>query len=63
MLRMTDTAVSEAASEAARALIRQRWGAQRPIKLARELASRVDELPAVERARLRAALDENVKGN
>jgi len=51
---MTDTATSEAA----RQLVAKRWGPQRPIKLARELALRVDELPASERARLRAALDE-----
>src|SRR5215207_7219277 len=52
LLRMTDTA----ASEAARALVAQRWGGQRPARLARELLPRLDELPADERSRLLAAL-------
>jgi hypothetical protein len=55
---MSDTTTSGAA----RQLVAKRWGAQRPVRLARELAARVDELPAAERARLRAALDEP-KGN
>jgi hypothetical protein len=45
------------ASTAARELVRARWGAQRPVKLARELAARVSELPATERERLRQALE------
>jgi hypothetical protein len=59
MLRMSDTTTSEAA----RQLVAKRWGPQRPVKLARELVSRIEELPASERARLRAALDEKPKGN
>jgi hypothetical protein len=60
MLRMSEATTSEAG----RQLAALRWGPQRPVKLARELASRIDELPAIERARLRAALDENTtKGN
>jgi hypothetical protein len=39
-----------------RGLAQQRWGASRPVKLARELELRVSELPALERARLLAAL-------
>jgi hypothetical protein len=34
-----------------------RWGPQRPTRLARELAERVDELPPAERDRLRMALE------
>jgi len=49
---MTDTA----ASEAARLLVAQRWRGQRPVRLARELMPRVDELPAAERSRLLDAL-------
>ena len=44
------------ASEAARQLVAQRWGSQRPTRLARELAERVGELPAEERSRLLDAL-------
>jgi hypothetical protein len=54
MLRMSDTTTSEAA----RQLVAKRWGAQRPIRLAQELVSRIDELPAAERIRLRQALGE-----
>jgi hypothetical protein len=54
LFRMSDAAT---ASEAARALASQRWGPQRPTKLDRELARRVDELPADERARLLMALE------
>jgi hypothetical protein len=57
MLRMSDTTTSEAA----RQLVAKRWGPQRPVRLARELVSRIDELPAAERIRLRQAL-ENAKG-
>jgi hypothetical protein len=42
----------------ARQLVSRRCGAQKPVRLARELTLRVDELPPTERARLRAALDE-----
>jgi hypothetical protein len=41
---------------AARRMAQQRWGASRPVKLARELEQRANELPALERARLLAAL-------
>jgi hypothetical protein len=54
MLRMSDTEMSEAA----RQLVTRRWGPQRPIRLARELALRIDELPPAERDRLHAALDD-----
>jgi hypothetical protein len=49
---MTDTTPSEAA----RLLVAQRWGGQRPVRLACELAERVGELPAAERNRLLDAL-------
>jgi hypothetical protein len=52
LLRMTDAA----ASEAARLLVAQRWRGQRPVRLARELAERVGELPAEDRRRLLDAL-------
>ena len=48
VVRMSDSAVSVAA----RQLSGSRWGAQRPVRLARELAERVDELPDPERVRL-----------
>jgi hypothetical protein len=48
--------MTEAASTAARRLSAQRWGSQRPVRLAHELATRVDELPDAERARLLEAL-------
>jgi hypothetical protein len=48
---MTDT------SEVARQKALKRWGNQRPIKLARELRPRADELPADVRQQLREALD------
>jgi hypothetical protein len=47
-----------AASEAARALSAARWGNQKPVRLARELAGRAGQLPEAEREALRAALDE-----
>lgn len=50
---MADTA----ASEAARQLISQRWGNQRPTKLARELARRAAEVGEPERSELLAALN------
>jgi hypothetical protein len=43
-------------SEAARALIAQRWGAQRPARMARELAKRAAEVPEPERSELLDAL-------
>jgi hypothetical protein len=51
---MADT---QQVSVAARELAMVRWGAQRPVKLAKELAQRAGELPEVERVQLRAALD------
>ena len=48
--------MSVTASEAARALVAQRWGSQRPTRLARELLPRLGELPADERSRLLDAL-------
>ena len=50
----------KAASIAARQLSVQRWQAQRPIRLARELTLRAHELPAAERARLLEALTKDV---
>jgi hypothetical protein len=49
---MDDTQVSVAA----RQMAAQRWGSQRPVRLARELELRAAELPAVERVRLQHAL-------
>jgi hypothetical protein len=49
---MDDTQVSVAA----RLMVAQRWGAQKPVRLARELTARLDELPPAERARLLEAL-------
>ena len=46
-------------SRAARELAARRWGAQRPVKLARELVLRAAELPEVERRQLLDALTEN----
>jgi hypothetical protein len=43
-----------------RSLAAQRWGASKPVRLARELALRAAELPEVERRQLLAALTENV---
>ena len=61
MLCMRDAATTEAPTAAEmRRRAAARWGPQRPVKLARELVGRIDELPAAERARLRAALDENI---
>jgi hypothetical protein len=47
---------SAAASAAARALVARRWGSQRPIRLAQELAERAAELPEPERRQLLEAL-------
>jgi hypothetical protein len=57
----TQTA-NAAASAAARALVARRWGASKPVRLARELAERVDELPEIERRQLIAALTERSRG-
>jgi hypothetical protein len=46
-------------SAAARELAALRWGAARPIKLARELRARAAELPEPERQRLIDALTES----
>jgi hypothetical protein len=50
---MSDTQVSSAA----RQMAAQRWGASKPVRMARELANRVNELPEVERRALRDALN------
>jgi hypothetical protein len=55
---MSDTQVSVAA----RLMVARRWGSQRPVKLARELVPRVDELPEIERRQLIAALTEHTNG-
>jgi hypothetical protein len=54
--------MSDAAQVSAvmRSLAAQRWGASKPVRLARELALRAAELPEVERRQLLAALTENV---
>jgi hypothetical protein len=52
---MSDTQVSVAARE----LAAQRWGSQRPTKLARELVQRVHELPEIERRQLLHALTQH----
>ena len=48
----------QATRQSMRELSLRRWGAQRPVKLARELSQRITELPAVERERLRQALEQ-----
>jgi hypothetical protein len=53
LVRMSDTQVSGAA----RQMAAQRWGASRPVRLARELALRAAELPDPERVRLLNALE------
>jgi hypothetical protein len=50
---MSDTQVSGAA----RQMAAQRWGARKPVRMARELALRASELPDPERIRLLNALD------
>jgi hypothetical protein len=52
-VRMSDT---QQVSSAARQMAAQRWGSQRPVKLAQELAQRAAELPAGERRVLVDAL-------
>jgi hypothetical protein len=54
---MSDTQVSGAARE----LAAQRWGARKPIRMARELELRARELPESERLRLLAALTRRVE--
>ena len=49
---------TQTGSAAARELAAQRWGPQRPVRLARELALRAAELPEVERRQLLDALAE-----
>jgi hypothetical protein len=56
-LRMSDT---QLVSGAARQMAAQRWGSQKPVRLARELELRADELPAVERRRLLDALTQHI---
>jgi hypothetical protein len=53
-VRMSDT---QQVSGAARELAARRWGASKPVRLARELALRAAELPDSERVRLLNALD------
>jgi len=53
---MSDT---QRVSGAARQLAAQRWGARKPVWMARELAERVDELPEIERGQLLAALTQH----
>jgi hypothetical protein len=45
-------------SLAARQMAAQRWGASKPVRMAKELALRAHELPDPERRRLLAALTE-----
>jgi hypothetical protein len=54
--------MSDAAQVSAvmRELAAQRWGAAKPVRLARELALRAHELPEVERRQLLDALTEPV---
>jgi hypothetical protein len=47
---------------AARELAAARWGASRPVRLARELELRAHELPDLERVRLIAALTRREAG-
>ena len=59
MLCMRDAVTTEAPTAAEmRRRVAARWGPQRPIRLAQELAERIGELPPLERDRLRRALDE-----
>jgi hypothetical protein len=44
-------------SGAARQMAAQRWGASKPVRLARELELRASELPDLERIRLLNALE------
>jgi hypothetical protein len=57
-MRMDDAQVTEAA----RHLAAQRWGASKPVRMARELLPRLDELPEGERRQLLAALTERSRG-
>jgi hypothetical protein len=56
---MDVTETSDAASVAARALVARRWGSSRPVRLARELAERANELPEIERRALIDALTDH----
>jgi hypothetical protein len=55
---MSDT---QSGSAAARELAARRWGASKPVRLARELELRAHELPPTERQQLIAALTQSVK--
>jgi hypothetical protein len=56
---MADTQTTGAA---ARQMAAQRWGASRPVRLAKELALRASELPEIERRQLLDALTERANG-
>jgi hypothetical protein len=53
---------TQSGSAAARELAVRRWGASKPIRLARELELRAHELPDLERERLLDALTQSAKG-
>jgi len=57
---MSDAATDAQISAVMRSLAAQRWGASKPVRLARELALRAHELPEIERRQLLDALTENV---
>jgi hypothetical protein len=52
---------TQSGSAAARELAVHRWGASKPIRLARELELRAHELPPTERQQLIAALTQSAK--
>jgi hypothetical protein len=52
---------TQTSSAAARALAVRRWGASKPIRLARELELRAHELPPTERQQLIAALTQSAE--
>jgi hypothetical protein len=56
-MRDAAATTTAATAEEMRRRAAARWGPQRPVKLARELAERAGELPELERERLRKALD------
>jgi hypothetical protein len=55
---MDEPATDVQLSAVMRQLAALRWGSQRPVKLARELVQRLDELPPTELRALAAALSE-----
>jgi hypothetical protein len=59
---MKNAATDAQVSAVMRSLAAQRWGASRPVRLARELELRAHELPEVERRALIAALTQSAKG-